>query len=314
MAVPGPKVVRRPVHGVLLLDKPVGLSSQDALYKAKRLLRAEKAGHTGTLDPLASGLLPLCFGAATKFAQVSLEADKAYRATLHMGQTRVGGDREGEVLQERPVAFDAALLQDSIQRLTGDIEQVPPMQSALKHQGKALYEYARAGIEVERQPRRVTIHRLEVVAWSGPELVLDVHCSKGTYVRTLAQDLGELLGCGAHLSGLRRTGSGPLRVEQATTLEALAALDEPARDALLRPADALLQSWPEIRLPDDEAGRFLSGLRRRVRLDDAPAVRVYGPQPRAFLGSAHITGGELIADRLLSPVEVQALLAEPSPP
>jgi tRNA pseudouridine55 synthase len=299
---------------VLLLDTPVGLSSQDALYKAKRLLRAEKAGHTGTLDPLASGLLPLCFGAATKFAQVSLEADKAYRANLHLGQTRVGGDREGEVLQERPVAFDAALLQDSIQRLTGDIEQVPPMQSALKHQGKALYEYARAGIEVERQPRRVTIHRLEVVAWSGPELVLDVHCSKGTYVRTLAQDLGELLGCGAHLSGLRRTGSGPLRVEQATTLEALAALDEPARDALLRPADALLQSWPEIRLPDDEAGRFLSGLRRRVRLDDAPAVRVYGPQPRAFLGSAHITGGELIADRLLSPVEVQALLAEPSPP
>lgn len=314
MAGPGPKVVRRPVHGVLLLDKPVGLSSQDALWKAKRLLRAEKGGHTGTLDPLASGLLPLCFGAATKFAQVSLEADKAYRATLHLGQTRVGGDREGEVLQERPVAFGEALLQASIQRLTGEIEQVPPMQSALKHQGKALYEYARAGIEVERQPRRVTIHRLEVLAWSGPELVLDVQCSKGTYVRTLAQDLGELLGCGAHLSGLRRTASGSLHVEQAITLEALAALDEPARDALLRPADALLQSWPEIRLPDDEAGRFLSGLRRRVRLDDAPAVRVYGPQPRAFLGSAHITGGELIADRLLSPVEVQALLAEPSPP
>lgn len=314
MAGPGPKVVRRPVHGVLLLDKPVGLSSQDALWKAKRLLRAEKGGHTGTLDPLASGLLPLCFGAATKFAQVSLEADKAYRATLHLGQTRVGGDREGEVLQERPLAFDEALLQASIQRLTGEIEQVPPMQSALKHQGKALYEYARAGIEVERQPRRVTIHRLEVLAWSGPELVLDVQCSKGTYVRTLAQDLGEMLGCGAHLSGLRRTCSGSLHVEQAITLEALAALDEPARDALLRPADALLQSWPEIRLPDDEAGRFLSGLRRRVRLDDAPAVRVYGPQPRAFLGSAHITGGELIADRLLSPVEVQALLAEPSPP
>jgi len=314
MAGQGPKVVRRPVHGVLLLDKPVGLSSQDALWKAKRLLRAEKGGHTGTLDPLASGLLPLCFGAATKFAQVSLEADKAYRATLHLGQTRVGGDREGEVLQERPVAFDQTLLQASIQRLTGEIEQVPPMQSALKHQGKALYEYARAGIEVERQPRRVTIHRLKVVAWSGAKLVLDVYCSKGTYVRTLAQDLGELLGCGAHLSGLRRTGSGSLHVEQAITLEALAALDEAARDALLRPADALLQSWPEIRLPVDEAGRFLSGLRRRVRLDDMPAVRVYGPQPRAFLGSAHITGGELIADRLLSPVEVQALLAEPSPP
>ena len=314
MAATGTKVVRRPVHGVLLLDKPVGLSSQDALYKAKNLLRAEKAGHTGTLDPLASGLLPLCFGAATKFAQVSLEADKAYRATLHLGQTRVGGDREGEVLQERPVAFDAALLHASIERLTGDIEQIPPMQSALKHQGKALYEYARAGIEIERQPRHVRIHRLDLVEWSGSTLVLDVHCSKGTYVRTLAQDLGELLGCGAHLSGLRRTASGSLRVEEALTLEALAALDEPGRDALLRPADALLQSWPEIRLPDDEAGRFLSGLRRRVRLDDMPAVRVYGPQPRAFLGSAHITGGELIADRLLSPVEVQALLAEPSPP
>lgn len=314
MAASGPRIVRRPVHGVLLLDKPVGLSSQDALYKAKRLLRAEKAGHTGTLDPLASGLLPLCFGAATKFAQVSLEADKAYRATLQLGQTRVGGDREGEVLQERPVAFEAALLQASIERLTGEIDQVPPMQSALKHQGKALYEYARAGIEIERQPRRVRIHRLDLVEWSGSTLVLDVTCSKGTYVRTLAQDLGELLGCGAHLAALRRTASGPLRVKEALTLEALAALDEPARDALLRPADALLQSWPEIRLPDDEAGRFLSGLRRRVRLDDVPAVRVYGPQPRAFLGSAHITGGELIADRLLSPVEVQALLAEPSPP
>ncbi|MEI8266821.1 MAG: tRNA pseudouridine(55) synthase TruB [Betaproteobacteria bacterium] len=314
MAATGSRSVRRPVHGVLLLDKPVGLSSQDALYKAKRLLRAEKAGHTGTLDPLASGLLPLCFGAATKFAQVSLEADKAYRATLHLGQTRMGGDREGEVLRERPVAFDEALLHASIERLTGDIEQVPPMQSALKHQGKALYEYARAGIEIERKPRRVHILRLEVVKWSGPTLVLDVQCSKGTYVRTLAEDLGEMLGCGAHLSGLRRTASGPLRVEQAVSLEALSALDEPARDALLRPADALLQSWPEIRLPDDEAGRFLSGLRRRVRLDDMPAVRVYGPQPRAFLGSAHITGGELIADRLLSPVEVQALLAEPSPP
>jgi tRNA pseudouridine55 synthase len=314
MAATGHKVVRRPVHGVLLLDKPVGLSSQDALWQAKRLLRAEKAGHTGTLDPLASGLLPLCFGAATKFAQVSLEADKAYRATLHLGQTRVGGDREGEVLQERPVAFEAASLHASIARLTGEIEQVPPMHSALKHQGKALYEYARAGIEIERQPRRVHIHRLELVDWSGHLLTLDVHCSKGTYVRTLAQDLGELLGCGAHLAGLRRTASGPLRVEQAVSLQALAALDEPGRELLLRPADALLQSWPEIRLPDDEAGRFLSGLRRRVRLVDMPAVRVYGPQPRAFLGSAHITGGELIADRLLSPVEVQALLAEPSPP
>jgi tRNA pseudouridine55 synthase len=304
------KVVWRALHGVLLLDKPLGLSSQDALWRARRLLRADKGGHTGTLDPLASGLLPLCFGAATKFAQASLDADKAYRATLRLGVTRVGGDLEGEVLQVRPVAVDPAALQAVLARLTGEIEQLPPMRSALKHQGRALYEYARAGIEVERAPRRVRIHRLDLVERCGDELVLDVVCSKGTYVRTLAEDLGELLGCGAHLSALRRTASGALRLEQALTLDALEALDEPGREARLLPADTLLQSWPEVRLPDDEAGRFLSGLRRRVPLADQPAVRVYGPQPRAFLGSAHITAGELIADRLLSPPEVRALLAE----
>jgi tRNA pseudouridine55 synthase len=307
-----PKVVWRPLHGVLLLDKPVGLSSQDALWRARRLLRADKGGHTGTLDPLASGLLPLCCGAATKFAQVSLDADKAYRATLRLGVTRVGGDLEGDVLRVRPVAFDGAALQAALTRLTGEIEQLPPMRSALKHQGRALYEYARAGIEVERAPRRIRIHRLDLVERRGDEIVLDVACSKGTYVRTLAEDLGQLLGCGAHLSALRRIASGPLRVEQALTLDALEALDEPAREALLLPADALLQSWPEVRLPDDEAGRFLSGLRRRVALADQPVVRVYGPQPRAFLGSAHITAGELIADRLLSPPEVRALLADPT--
>jgi tRNA pseudouridine55 synthase len=302
------RVQRRAVHGVLLLDKPIGLSSHDALCKAKRLYRADKAGHTGTLDPLATGLLPLCFGAATKFSQVSLDADKAYRATLHLGQTRVGGDLEGEVIDERQLAFDRAALDAAVVRLTGAIDQVPPMQSALKHEGRALYEYARAGIEVERAARSVTIHRLDIVEWHAERLVIDVVCSKGTYIRTLAQDLGELLGCGAHLSALRRTGSGALTLEHAVTLEQLAALDEPARDALLQPADALLQAWPVVRLPDDEAGRFLSGLRRRVQLSDAPAVRVYGPQERAFLGSAHITSGELIADRLLSPVEVSGLL------
>ena len=314
MNAPHARVARRPVHGVLLLDKPLGLSSNQALQKAKWLLAAEKAGHTGTLDPLATGVLPLCFGAATKFSQMHLDADKVYQAQLRLGVTTTTADAEGEVLQTRNVAVSPQLISEVLARFTGPIGQIPPMHSALKKDGKALYEYARAGIEIERQPRRVHIHRLELVEWSGHLLTLDVHCSKGTYVRTLAQDLGELLGCGAHLAGLRRTASGPLRVEQAVTLQALAALDEPGREALLRPADALLQSWPEIRLPDDEAGRFLSGLRRRVRLDDMPAVRVYGPQPRAFLGSAHITGGELIADRLLSPVEVQALLAEPSPP
>jgi tRNA pseudouridine55 synthase len=183
------------------------------------------------------------------------------------------------------------------------------MHSALKKDGKALYEYARAGIEVERPARRVTIHRIDIVDWQDDRLVIDVRCSKGTYVRTLAEDIGEALGCGAHLSALRRTGSGGLQVEQAVTLEALQAMSEPERDALLLPADALLADWPQVQLNHDDAGRFLSGLRRRVALADQPAVRVYGPEPRAFLGSAHVTAGELIADRLLSPVEVQGLLS-----
>lgn len=298
---------RKPLHGVLLLDKPLGWTSNDALQKAKGLLRAEKGGHTGTLDPLATGLLPLCFGAATKFSQANLDADKRYRATLHLGRRTSTGDLEGEVLEERPVTADRAAVQAACARLTGSIEQLPPMHSALKHQGRALYDYARAGIEVERTPRRVTVHAIDIVEWQSPQLVIDVHCSKGTYIRTLAADLGAALGCGAHLSALRRTGSGPLALAGAVTMEQLSALEPAAREALLLPPDVLLAGWPEVRLPDDEAGRFLTGLRRRVALADAPAVRVYGPEPRAFLGSAHIAGGELIADRLLSPLEVQAL-------
>jgi tRNA pseudouridine55 synthase len=296
------------LHGVLLLDKPVGLTSNDALQKAKRLFRARKAGHTGTLDPLASGLLPLCFGAATKFAQVSLDADKRYTATLKLGQTTTTGDTEGEILRERPVEADRAAIEAACAAFVGQIEQVPPMHSALKKDGKALYEYARAGVDVERAPRRVHIHCIAIVGWHGDELVVDVSCTKGTYIRTLGEDIGERLGCGAHLSALRRTGSGPLDVRDAVTLDALAAMDDATRDALLEPADWLLADWPPVRLTDDDAGRFLSGLRRRVALADAPAVRVYGPEPRAFLGSAHITAGELIADRLLSPTEVAGLL------
>jgi len=301
-----PRIPRRAVHGVLLLDKPLGLSSNDALQKAKRLFRAEKAGHTGTLDPLATGLLPLCFGAATKFAQVSLEADKAYRATLCLGRTTSTGDAEGELLQVREVQVDRAAIDAACLRFTGAIEQVPPMYSALKHEGRALYDYARAGIEVPRAARAVTIHRIDIVEWQHELLVLDVRCSKGTYIRTLAEDIGRQLGCGAHLAALRRTSSGALSVADAVTLEQLSALSEPERDALLLPADALLADWPRVHLPDDEAGRFLTGLRRRVSLADAKAVRVYGPAD-AFLGSAHIAGGELIADRLLSPAEVAGL-------
>lgn len=302
------RIQRRAVHGVLLLDKPLGLSSNDALQKAKRLYRAEKAGHTGTLDPLASGLLPLCFGAATKFSQVSLDADKVYRATLALGVTTTTADGEGELVQERPVALDRAAIEAVCASFLGAIDQVPPMHSALKHEGKALYEYARAGIEVEREPRRVTIHRIDIVDWQDDALVIDVVCSKGTYIRTLAAEIGEALGCGAHLAALRRTGSGPLNLADAVTLEQLAAWTETERDARLKPADWLLADWPAVSLPDDEAGRFLAGMRRRVTLGDAAAVRVYGPQPRAFLGSAHVCAGELIADRLLSPIEVAGLL------
>ena len=261
------------------------------------------------LAGLASGLLPICFGAATKFSQVSLDADKTYRATLKLGVTTTTADAEGEVLRERDVAgVSLAAIEQAAARLCGEIDQLPPMYSALKKDGRALYDYARAGIEVERQPRRVTIHRLDLVEWAGDRLVLDVVCSKGTYVRTLAEDLGEALGCGAHLAALRRTASGSLQLAQAVTLETLASLDETQRDALLQPADALVAHWPEVRLDENDAGRFLSGLRRRTPLSDQRAVRVYGPDARAFLGSAHVTAGELIADRLLSPQEVAGLL------
>jgi tRNA pseudouridine55 synthase len=303
------RIERRALHGVLLLDKPLGLSSNDALQKAKWLLRAEKAGHTGTLDPLATGLLPLCFGAATKFSQVSLDADKRYLATLKLGVTTTTADGEGAAMQERPVNVTQAGIGAACAQFTGLIHQVPPMHSALKRDGKPLYEYARAGIEVEREARCITIHQIHIVDWQHDVLTIDVTCSKGTYIRTLAQDIGEALACGAHLAALRRTASGTLNVQGAVTLEQLTAMTEPEREALLMPVDALLSDWPSVALPQDEAGRFLTGLRRRVVMADVSAIRVYGPEPRAFLGSGHIAGGELIADRLLSPPEVQALIS-----
>ncbi len=301
-------MTRRALHGVLLLDKPLGLSSNIALQKAKRLLNAEKAGHTGTLDPLASGLLPLCFGAATKFSQASLDADKRYTATLQLGVTTSTGDREGEVLERRPVALDRDAIDSAVAGFVGTIDQRPPMHSALKHEGRALYEYARAGSEVERATRRITLHAIDVLSWDGDMLTLDVRCSKGTYIRTLAEEIGQALGCGAHLAALRRTGSGALTVDNAITLEALLALPESERDVRLLPPDVLLADWPAWRLPADEAARFLTGLRRRVDAPDCAAIRVYGPEARALLGSAHITAGELIPDRLLSPVELESLL------
>lgn len=312
MNAPRARLPRRALHGVFLLDKPLGLSSNDAMQKVKRMLRAEKAGHTGTLDPLATGLLPICLGAATKFSQLNLEADKAYVATLKLGEKTTTGDREGEVLATRPVDFDAEKLAQALQSLRGEIDQVPPMHSALKVDGKALYELARQGKEVERAPRRVTIHALELLSRTVDTMQIAVRCSKGTYIRTLAEDLGELLGCGAHLSALRRTASGPLTLENAVTLEQLDAMSDAERLARLLPPDLLLADCPQIRLPADEAGKLLAGMRRRVAHAPAERVRAFGPEQNAFLGSARVVAGELIPERLLSPVELQTLLAGPA--
>jgi tRNA pseudouridine55 synthase len=307
------RVPRRPVHGVLLLDKPLGLTSNQALQHAKRLFRAEKAGHTGTLDPLASGLLPLCFGAATKFAQVSLDADKAYAATLKLGVTTTTGDAEGEVVDVRTVDVTREQVEAACASLTGDIDQLPPMYSALKHEGRALYDYARAGVHVERMPRRIRIHSIDLIDGAADVWRIDVRCSKGTYVRTLAEDIGRALGCGAHLHALRRTASGALTLAQACTLDQLTALDEAGRDNCLQPADALIADTPLLRLDAAAAARFLSGVRLRIGAADAALLRVYGPEPRAFLGGARVVAGELISTRLLSPAEVQHLINERNP-
>lgn len=305
-----PKIARRPVHGVLLLDKGAGASSNAALQQAKRLYRAEKAGHTGTLDPLASGLLPLCFGAATKFAQASLDADKRYLATLRLGVTTTTGDLEGDVVRTVPgTSVERAALEQACAGLVGEIEQVPPMHSALKRDGKPLYEYARAGIEVERAARRVRIHAIEVRDGTGDLWTIEVSCSKGTYVRTLAEAIGAALGCGAHLAALRRTGSGALDIAAASSLAELEGLDADARDARLLPPDALVAGLPRIVLSSDDAGRFLAGVRRRLPLADVAAARIYGPDRGAFLGTGHVVAGELIASRLLSPAEVGDLVS-----
>jgi tRNA pseudouridine55 synthase len=311
MNAPRPRIARRAVHGVLLLDKGLGVTSNLALQQAKRLFRAEKAGHTGTLDPLATGLLPLCFGAATKFAQLSLDADKRYLATLRLGRTTTTGDGEGEVVRERPVAVGRSDVEAACARFVGVLRQLPPMHSALKHDGRPLYDYARAGVTIEREPRTITIHSLSVVEGEGDRWTIDVSCSKGTYVRTLAEDIGEALGSGAHLAALRRTGSGRLSIDAASTIDALADLSAAELDARLLPVDALVDDAPTVRLLADDAGRFLAGVRRRLPLADAPRVRVYGPG-NAFLGTGHVAGGELIASRLLSPAEVAA--ASPASP
>lgn len=249
----------RRVDGVLLLDKPPGITSNDALQKARRFFSAEKAGHTGTLDPMATGLLPVCFGEATKFSADLLDADKTYEATLRLGVTTTTADAEGEVLETRPVDADEAALRALLPRFTGEIEQVPPMYSALKRDGRPLYELARQGIEVERAPRAVTIHELSLLAFAGADASLRVRCSKGTYIRTLAEDIGRALGCGAHLTALRRTQVGPLDLAGARTLAGIEVVAEEGRESLLMPVDTLLRGLPRVDLDAAATLRFGNG-------------------------------------------------------
>ena len=316
------KVQRRPVHGVLLLDKPIGLSSNQALQKAKWLLRADKAGHTGTLDPLATGVLPLCFGAATKFSQIQLEADKTYEAVLLLGQKTSTGDVEGEIIETRPVpVVTPELLTDMTQRFSGPLAQIPPMYSALKKDGKALYEYARKGQEVEREARHITIYELNMAlahdSRAPAAIKIIVRCSKGTYIRTLGEDIGEAIGCGAHLGSLRRLETGGFVVGQCVSLSDLETMSEHERDARLLPVQSLVAAYPTVTLDADNTGRFLSGLRRRGTPgqwgNDGVMVQVFGSVPSAFLGSAHVTDDELIPQRLLSPIEIQDMLLAAQP-
>ena len=314
MNAPQARIARRPVHGVLLLDKPLGFSSNNALQKAKWLLQAEKAGHTGTLDPLATGVLPLCFGAATKFSQLQLDADKTYEAVARLGVKTSTGDAEGDVIQSRPVDVTADHLEAIHDRFTGAILQTPPMHSALKKDGRALYEYARAGIEVERAARAVTIYELNMalshVNHEYFAIKIVVKCSKGTYIRTLAEDIGEALGCGAHLSALRRIETGGFHATQCVSLQALETMTLSQRLACLRPVDDLLQQHTAVTLQSENAGRFLSGMRRRGTWADQSQVAVYADAPHALLGTGHIRAGELIPGRLLSPIEIKQIVEQ----
>lgn len=313
MNAPRTRVQRRPVHGVLLLDKPLEMSSNDALQKAKWLLRAEKAGHTGTLDPLATGVLPLCFGAATKFSQLHLDADKTYQAVARLGVKTSTGDAEGEVIERLDVQpVTQQMLDDVRARFTGPIAQTPPMHSALKRDGKPLYEYARAGVEVERASRDVTIFALELELKAPDLLRIVAKVSKGTYIRTLGEDIGTALGCGAHLVSLRRIATGPFDLTHCVTLAELEASDDAQRKDRLLPVDSLLQGHERVTLGTEDAGRFLSGLRRRGAWANAPHVAVSGPDGH-LLGTAHIQAGELIPTRLLSPIEIKQMSGSTEP-
>ena len=293
----------RVVNGILLLDKPLGITSNEALQKVKHLFHAQKAGHTGSLDPLADGMLPICFGIATRLSAFLLDSDKHYRVRVKLGQTTATGDTEGEVLETRSTGgIGREQIEAVLPRFTGVISQLPPMYSAIKHKGERLYKLAREGIEVERQPREITIHSLQLGEVGGDEFLLDVHCSKGTYVRTLAEDIGEALGCGAHVVALRRTGVGPYTGMDMISMEQVqeAALEgNEALDALLLPVDTALADWPAVELNADSSYYLKMG--QPVVVPKAPTegwVRLY-EEPDRFLGVGVVQDDGRIAPKRL---------------
>ncbi|MDD5376114.1 tRNA pseudouridine(55) synthase TruB [Acidithiobacillus sp.] len=293
------KRVKRAISGVLLLDKGYGISSNTALQQVKRLFQAEKAGHTGNLDPLATGLLPLCFGEATKFSQYLLDADKIYQAVIKLGSTTTTGDVEGEVISQQPVSASRAQVEQVLRNFIGPLQQIPPMYSALKHEGKALYTYARAGVEIERKAREITIYSLELDEFSGDELRVTVSCSKGTYIRVLAEDIGAELGCGAHLAGLRRISTGGFELANALTLSQLEQMEPGQRDACLLPADCLLEGVPKVFLDRESAYYVQRGQEVwQANQSNTGLVSLYGPG-QVFLGLGEITDAGKVAPRRL---------------
>ena len=293
----------RAVNGILALDKPIGMGSNEVLQQVKRLYHARKAGHTGSLDRLASGLLPICFGEATKLSTYLLNADKHYVATFRLGVATSTGDAEGEIVSRRPVpAFSAPVLERAVARFRGEIDQIPPMHSALKHKGKRLYQLAHDGIVVEREPRRITIHRFDVLHAEGERMEVEVLCSKGTYIRTLAEDLGEALGCGASVEALRRIGAGPFTAEDMTdmaALKSLAAEDPKALDTLLRPMEEAVSQWPRVLLPEGVAFYLRKG--QPVLVPHSPTdgwVRIHAERA-GFIGVGEVLDDGRIAPRRL---------------
>lgn len=300
----------RPIDGVILLDKPTGISSNDALQKVKRIYFAEKAGHTGALDPLATGMLPICLGEATKFSQFLLDSDKRYRVIAKLGERTNTSDSDGEVVETRPVDVVLAKLEACIDKFRGESDQIPSMFSALKYQGKPLYEYARQGIEVPRESRKITVYEIVLHRFEGDEVEMEVHCSKGTYIRTIVDDLGEMLGCGAHVTMLRRTAVAKYPYEKMVTLEQLNELLEQAHreekaprellDPLLMPMDTAVEDLPEVNLIPDLANMVQHG--QPVQVFGAPTegpVRLTMGEEKLFIGVGEMNNDGKIAPKRL---------------